>query len=76
LYALPTEDNGKTVEINTTAFLELSPAGTEIPVAMSNVEGATVLAGFEMLTRELQDRGVFTRNKTLDDIYGFKFKGF
>ena len=76
LYSLPTEDNGKMIAINMAAFHELSPAGTEIPVAMSNVEGATVLVGFEMLTRELQDRGVFTRNKTLNDIYGFKFRGF
>ena len=76
LYSLPTEDNGKTVRINRASFLELSPAGTEIPAVMSKVEGATVLAGFEMLTRELQDRGVFTRNKTLNDMFGFKFKGF
>lgn len=76
LYALPTEDNDKTVGINMTAFLELSPAGTEIPAVMSNVEGATVLAGFEYLTQELRDRGVFTRNKTLNDMFGFKFKGF
>lgn len=76
LYALPTEDNGKTVGINMTAFPGFSPAGTEIPAVMANVEGTTVLAGFEMLTRELQDRGVFTRNKTLNDLFGFKFKGF
>lgn len=76
LYSLPLEDNGKTVVINMAAFHELSPAGTEIPVCMANVEGATVLAGFEYLTQELRDRGVFTRNKTLNDIYGFKFKGF
>lgn len=75
LYSIPSEDNGKTVTINMTAFHELSPAGTEIPVAMTNVEGSTVLAGFEMLTRELQDRGVFTRNKTFNDLFGFKFKG-
>ena len=75
LHALPQEDNGKTVSINMTMFHELSPAGTEIPVAMANVEGSTVRAGFESLTRELQDRGVFTRNKTLNDIFGFKFKG-
>ncbi|WP_298488980.1 hypothetical protein [uncultured Rothia sp.] len=75
LHSLPAEDNQKTVVITMTAFQELSPAGTEIPVAMSNVEGATVLAGFEMLTRELQDRGVFTRNKTLNDMFGFEFKG-
>lgn len=76
LYALPQEDNWKTVGINTPMFHELSPEGTEIPVAMANVEGATAGAGFEYLTQELRDRGVFCRNKTLNDIFGFKFKGF
>lgn len=76
LYSLPPEDDGKTVVINVAALHELAPAGTEIPVAMSNVEGATVQAGFEYLTRELRGRGVFCRNKTLNDFFGFKFSGF
>lgn len=76
LYSLPPEDDGKTVAINVEALHELAPAGTEIPVAMSSVEGATVLAGFEYLTQELRDRGVFTRNKTLNDFFGFKVSGF
>lgn len=75
LYSLPQEDNEKTVGCNMGRFFELSPAGTEIPVAMSNVEGGKVRAGFELLTRELKDRGVFTRNRTLNDIYGFEPKG-
>lgn len=73
LYSLPPEDDGKTVVINVAALHELAPAGTEIPVTMSNVEGATVQAGFEYLTQELRDRGVFCRNKTLNDFFGFKF---
>lgn len=76
LYSLPPEDDGKTVVINVAALHELAPAGTEIPVAMSNVEGATARAGFEYLTRELRDLGAFTRNKTLNDFFGFKSKGF
>lgn len=76
LYSLPPEDDGKTVAITMTAFQELSPAGTEIPVAMSNVEGTTVRAGFEFLSQELRDRGVFSRNKSINDSLGFKFKGF
>lgn len=76
LYSLPQEDNGKTVGINMTTFRELSPEGTEIPMAVANVEGATVRAGFQRLTRELKNRGVFTRNKTLNCIFGFKLKGF
>lgn len=76
LYSLPPEDDGKTVSINAAALHELAPAGMEIPVAMSNVEGATVRAGFEYLTQELRDRGVFCRNKTLNDFFGFKVSGF
>jgi len=57
LYSLPPEDDGKTVAINVAALHELAPAGTEIPVAMSNVEGSTVRAGFEYLAQELRDRG-------------------
>lgn len=75
LYALPSDDNGKTVGIDTNRFRKMSPAGTEIPVAMANVEGRTVLDGFEYLTGELRDRGVFARNKTLNNIFGFEFKG-
>lgn len=75
LYALPSDDNGKTVGININRFHEMSPAGTEIPAAMANVTGRTVLAGFEYLTGELRNRGVFARNKTLNDIFGFEFKG-
>lgn len=76
LYSLPPEDDGKTVAINVAALRELAPAGTEIPVAMSNVEGSTVRAGFEYLTQELRDRGVFCRNKTLNNSFGFKVSGF
>lgn len=76
LYSLPPEDDGKTVAINVAELHELAPAGTEIPVAMSNVEGSTARAGFEYLTQELRDRGVFCRNKTLNDFLGFKFSGF
>lgn len=75
LYALPSDDNGKTVGININRFREMSPTGTEIPAAMANVTGRTVLAGFEYLTGELRYRGVFARNKTLNDIFGFEFKG-
>lgn len=76
LYSLPPEDGGKTVAINVSALHELAPAGTEIPVAMSNVEGSTARAGFAYLTQELRDRGVFCRNKTLNDFFGFKVSGF
>ena len=76
LYALSSEDDTTKVGCNMGVFFELSPAGTEIPVAMSNVEGTTVRAGFEFLSQELRDRGVFSRNKIINDSLGFKFKGF